>query len=172
MKYIGLMFASVLALGGMSSVVIAEDAQEALFVFPALEHLRHHDVPKVVRVRFSEDIERRTFRVWLNGEDVTDGIVPLPGEREAGLPFEVGRNKVVFSARRASRPDAAAEEARFTIRYRPPGDTALSGETTTLPDSPETWALVEEMMEAGRAGDIEKFLQIKNQLDGMGTHGK
>lgn len=172
MKYIGLMFASVLALGGMSSVVIAEEAQEALFVFPGLEHLRHHDVPKVVRVGFSEEIDRPSFRVLLNGKDVTGGVEPLPGEREVSLPFEVGRNKVVFSARRASRPEAAAEEARFTVRYRPPGDTVVTGETTTLPDSPENWALVEEMMEAGRAGDIEKFLQIKSQLDGMGTHGK
>lgn len=164
MKYIGLMFAFALTLGGTGSVAIADDAQEALFAFPDLERLRHHDAPKVVRVRFSEEIDRRSFRVLLNGKEVTDGVEPLPGEREVSLPFEVGRNEVVFSARRAGRPDAAIEKARFNVRYRPPGDVMVRGGAISMADTPENRALVEEMMDAARTGDLEKMQRLQNEM--------
>jgi hypothetical protein len=173
MKYIGLMFVSLLVLGGMNSVAMAGDAQEALFAFPDLEQLRQHDVPKVVRVRFSEDIDRKTFSIWLNGKEVSDGVDPLPGEREVSLPFEVGRNEVIFSARRVSRPAAIAEEARFTVRYRPAGDVIVrGGRSVTLTNSPEIMALIEEMIAASRAGDNEKALRLRNELMDMEQQNK
>lgn len=172
MKLIGLIVLLLWALGGMNSTAMADNPHEALFAFPDLVNLRHHDDPKVVRVHFSEDIDRKTFSIWLNGKEVSDGVEPLPGEREVSLPFEVGRNEVVFSARRASRPEAIGEEVRFTVRYRPPHDMVVKGGSITLQDSPETRALIEEIMEASRAGDIDKVLRLQSELRSIEQRGK
>jgi hypothetical protein len=156
---------ALMGIAGVAATALA--AEDALITFPEQAKLRQHDEAKVVLVRFGEQIERRSFRALLNGKDVTALVELRPGRQAVALPFTTGLNEVVFKARRATTPQAPLEEARYTVRYRPPGDIMIRARPgVSTPSTPASQARLEEMREAMEAGDMERFRRLQAELSG------
>jgi hypothetical protein len=156
---------ALMGLAGVAATALA--AEDALITFTDEAKLRQHDEAKVVLVRFGEDIDRRSFRALLNGKDVTALVELRPGQQAVALPFTTGPNEVIFKARRATTPQAPLEEARYTVRYRPPGDVMIRARPgVSTPRTPASQALLEQMRAAMEAGDMEKFRRLEAELTG------